>query len=175
MKEPWPQPPATPAPHPGGWLPASTSCAPKGCCPRREVLWSVVRKASRMKRAGISWRRYYGSGEPNSGETTAQERRWTDHPGSSPSRVTGEPRGLLGPRWGGGRAHRGWGCLASLALPCVPLLAPSCLLQSHPFPFIMSPSSVAKFVDHYTSTLAGLIVAIGPERIREMRVAPTAW
>ena len=33
---------------------------------------------------------------------------------------------------------------------------------------------MAKFVDHNTSTLTSVIVAIGPERIQEMRVAPTA-
>lgn len=38
----------------------------------------------------------------------------------------------------------------------------------------MPPFSVAKFVDHNTSTLTSVIVAIGPERIQEMRVAPTA-
>ena len=39
----------------------------------------------------------------------------------------------------------------------------------------MPPSSVAEFVVHFTSALASLMVAISPERIREMRVAPIAW
>lgn len=63
----------------------------------------------------------------------------------------------------------------SLTLHCAPLWDPPYLSRSHPLPFIMPPSSVAEFVVRFTSALAGLMVAVGPERIREMRVAPTAW
>lgn len=65
--------------------------------------------------------------------------------------------------------------LVPRVLPCILLLEPSYLLRSQPLPFIMSPPSVAKSVDHNTSTLASLIVAAGPERMQEMRVAPIAW
>lgn len=63
----------------------------------------------------------------------------------------------------------------SLTLRCAPPWGPSSLSRSHRLPFIMPPSSVAEFVVRFTSALAGLMVAVGPERIREMRVAPTAW
>lgn len=63
----------------------------------------------------------------------------------------------------------------SLTLHSAPPWDPSYLSQSHPLTFIMPPSSVAEFLVCFTSALASLMVAVGPERIREMRVAPTAW
>lgn len=49
------------------------------------------------------------------------------------------------------------------------------LLAIPSFCLPLSPSSAAKLVDQHASPLAGLIAALGPERIRELRVAPTAW
>lgn len=68
-----------------------------------------------------------------------------------------------------------WLCL-SLAgahtLHCAPPWGPSYLSRPHPLPFMMPPSSVAECVVTFTSALAGLMVAAGPERIQERRVAP---
>lgn len=60
----------------------------------------------------------------------------------------------------------------ALTLHCAPPWGPSYLSRPHPLPFMMPPSSVAECVVHFTSALAGLMVAAGPERIRERRVAP---
>lgn len=78
---------------------------------------------------------------------------------------------------GGGRSAPG----DLLALPvagpartlhCAPPWGPSYLSRPHPLPFMMPPSSVAECVVHFISALAGLMVAAGPERIQERRVAP---